>query len=411
MGNKQSRDDDCGEPVECISEVPRVAKECDDVGTFLVDKTIDNSIKDVLGPQNAAKYTDMLQQITSGKSSAAWDEIQPDTVSGLPISDNKSDSNAGTSGFTNYEGFKEGASNKNECVECSCVEAADKIIARCKNFKQSFPSVATNIITSGDSLLPKDLNNSLNPKPDPKPKCDKWSTFYAPGIELGSTLNTGSRPILLGFSNKEPFNNKEPFDNNGTSVYKFIQDAIQARHDKFKDTASFIQDCRNSSYYSMKKFITDEKMMLDKLHNYYSTFATNYESLYLHKETISKIINNKLDELEKIQGKIDSYKTNLHVDNRKNNYQNNNYEFYISVNKYMLILYYSLFIVYLIFSNFFSDKQYTNKKLLVLLLIYLIIPIILSYTINITYEGYIYFLEYNNLKEDTQSYVDIIKKK
>ena len=115
--------------------------------------------------------------------------------------------------------------------------------------------------------------------------------------------------------------------------------------------------------------------------------------------------------MEKIQGKIDSYKTNLHVDNRKNNYQNNNYEFYISVNKYMLILYYSLFIVYLIFSNFFSDKQYTNKKLLVLLLIYLIIPIILSYTINITYEGYIYFLEYNNLKEDTQSYVDIIKKK
>ena len=102
MGNKQSRDDGCGEPVECISEVPRVAKECDDVGTFLVDKTIDNSFKDVLGPQNAAKYTDMLQQITSGKSSAAWDEIQPDTVSGLPISDNKSDSNSGTSGFTNY---------------------------------------------------------------------------------------------------------------------------------------------------------------------------------------------------------------------------------------------------------------------------------------------------------------------
>jgi hypothetical protein len=159
----------------------------------------------------------------------------------------------------------------------------------------------------------------------------------------------------------------------------------------------------------MKKFITEEKEMLDKLYSYYTSFVKSYESQYLQRESVTKIINNKLDELEKIQSKIDSYKTNLHVDNRKNNYQNSNYEYYSTLRKYMLILYYSLFVLYLIFSKFISDKQYTNKKILLILAIYLLIPIVLSYTINITYEGYIYFLEFYNIKEDTKSYADIIK--
>jgi hypothetical protein len=42
------------------------------------------------------------------------------------------------------------------------------------------------------------------------------------------------------------------------------------------------------------------------------------------------------------------------------------------------------------------------------LVIYLIMPIILEHLINFAYEGYIYFLEYNNLKEDTKSYQDLI---
>jgi hypothetical protein len=159
----------------------------------------------------------------------------------------------------------------------------------------------------------------------------------------------------------------------------------------------------------MDKFITEEKKMLDTLFAYYTNFVSSYESLYLHKEAVIRIINGKLDELEKIQSKIDSYKTNLHVDNRKNNYQNGNYKFYSTLRKYMLILYYSLFILYLIFSNFLREKQYTNKKILLVLAIYLLIPIVLSFAINLTYEGYIYFLETNNIKEETKSYADIIK--
>jgi multisubunit Na+/H+ antiporter MnhG subunit len=66
--------------------------------------------------------------------------------------------------------------------------------------------------------------------------------------------------------------------------------------------------------------------------------------------------------------------------------------------------------LYLIFSKFFSEKQYTNKLLVLLLFLYLITPIILEHIINFAYEGYIYFLEYNNIKEDTKSYQDIVNK-
>jgi hypothetical protein len=148
---------------------------------------------------------------------------------------------------------------------------------------------------------------------------------------------------------------------------------------------------------------------IDKLYNYYVTLVTSYASLYLHKEAVAKIINSKIDDLEKIQSKIDSYKTNLHVDNRKNNYQNTNYEFYIYIHKFMLMLYYSLFVLYLIFSNFISEKQYKNKNVVAILAVYLITPFILSYAINISYDLYIYFLEYYNIKEETKSYADIIK--
>ena len=77
----------------------------------------------------------------------------------------------------------------------------------------------------------------------------------------------------------------------------------------------------------------------------------------------------------------------------------------------MLIVYYSVIVIYLIFSKFFSEKQYTNKLLVLLIVLYLIMPIILEHLINLVYEGYIYFLEINNLKEDAKSYEDIINSK
>jgi hypothetical protein len=467
MGNKASKPEPCFDAVICEPWVEYVAYECEKVGNKLVDKSIIAGLDGLVGTAKAKEmlkiWTDVNNRL-NGTGNYKWDTTQPDTI--LVNETGFSD------GFTNYEGFQEGAQNKDKCVEDDCATAAYKMIEDCKRLDPAIPNEISNLINNGDPLLSSNMNKAINPEPVPEPdmSLSKWVTRSFPNLSgqmyrapapkaapapkvvlppaskvvlppaskvvlppatkaapvttapvpvTTQNLNSSSNPIngssVSSSSNSSPsilgFTNKEGFENDNNGLYNFIKVAIQDRHDRFKDTTTFAADCRNNSFYTMKKFIGEEKAMLDKLHKYYTSFVSSYETLYLNKETVSRTINSKLDELEKIQSKIDSYKTNLHVDNRKNNYQNDNYIFYSSLKFYMLIIYYSLFILYLIFSEFISEKQYTNKKVLLILVLYLIIPIVLTYSVNIAYEGYIFFLEYYNIKEDTKSYVDIVKGK
>jgi hypothetical protein len=432
MGNKSSKPEPCFDAAICEPWVEYVAYECEKVGNKLVDKSIMVGLDGLVGTAKAKEMLKIWKDVNNrlnGTGNYKWDITQPDTI--LVNETGFSD------GFTNYEGFQEGAENKDKCVEDDCATAAYKMIAECKKADPLVPNEISNIIKNGDPLLSSNMSKAINPEPVTE-EVPKWVSRSFPNLSgqmyrapaqkaapaqkvvlppgpnpkavttstSAPTSITGPSSSILGFTNKEGFEN----ENNG--LYNFIKVAIQDRHDRFKDdTATFAADCRNNSFYSMKKFIGEEKVMLDKLHKYYTSFVSSYETLYLNKETVSRTINSKLDELEKIQSKIDSYKTNLHVDNRKNNYQNDNYIYYSSLKFYMLIIYYSLFILYLIFSEFISEKQYNNKKVVLILVLYLIIPILLSYSVNIAYEGYIFFLEYYNIKEDTKSYVDIVKGK
>lgn len=375
----------CYSPALCEPQVEYVKRECEKVGNNILHLTLRRVIislaGETYGNQILGSYNPAL-----GGGQHNWDTIQPEVMAG----------------FKNYEGFVEGAAN-NDCVKCSCSAAAEKIIAECRKTNPLVVDSIVASVTSGPPLMSSNTRHAMGLVPAPAAPTSKWDTMQP-------DLFTNNNASASAKNTQEPFINRETFINSSNDkIYKFVKDAIQERHSKFKDTTTFQTDCKSSSYYSMDKFITEEKKMLDTLFAYYTNFVSSYESLYLHKEAIIRIINGKLDELEKIQSKIDSYKTNLHVDNRKNNYQSSNYEFYSTLRKYMLILYYSLFILYLIFSNFLREKQYTNKKILLILAIYLLIPIILSFAINLTYEGYIYFLESNNIKEDTKSYADIIK--
>lgn len=391
MGGNSSKPQRCYHPAACEPQVAYVKRECEKTGQNALNVTLQRAITSIAGPTYGNQIFNGLNP-TQHK----WNSIQPELELMM--------------GFKNYEGFKEGASN-NDCVECSCEAAAEKIIADCKKVNPLVPDAVDKVIANGPPLMGDNARQAMNIDPDPIEPPSQWDTVYNPGLFDNKEAFNNNNNNKNNNNNNNNKNNKEAFNNNNDNdkIYKFIKDAIQVRHNKFKNRSTFQADCKNSSYYSMNKFITEEKQMLDKLFDYYINFVSSYQSLFLHKEEVVKIINSKLNELEKIQSKIDSYKTNLHVDNRKNNYQNSNYTYYITVKKYMLVVYYSLFILYLIFSNFLREKQYTNKKILLILVIYLLIPIILSYAINLTYEGYIYFLESNNIKEDTKSYADIIK--
>ena len=380
MGNKASKPKPSCNECNCQSQVPRVIAACKAAGDTAVSASLNQSITSLIGEQNAESVIKNLNGAL-GTNTNKW----------------VTDYNKIKVTFNSVEGFIEG---NEECVPCNCVEAANEIIDDCKKYTQEIPATLKSHLEDDDikadttKLLASSLNAVNGPRSD-----NSWELIY-PYIKIEKT----------NMNNKEGFKEgvKEGFIDGG--LYKVTRDALASRHELFKNTATFENDCKNNSYRSIIDFIVEEKKILDSLYKYYLTFIKDYESLYLHRESFSKAINNKLDELKKIQEKLDSYKTNLHLDNRKNLYQSNNYEFYSNIRFYMLIVYYSVIVLYLIFSKFFAEKQYTNKFLVLLLFIYLIIPIILENIINLVYKGYIYFLEYNNLKEDAKSYEDIINK-
>jgi hypothetical protein len=278
--------------------------------------------------------------------------------------------------------------------ECSCKQAADELGNEIKKAAGNLSGATLDAIMAGTGI-DKTMNSMSRivdrdtDQVDPS-LLEKWQQIYYPD----------SREGLQNIENME----------NIDSI-KFIRDAIQIRHDVFRRGENFQQDCTNNAFVSINEFLNQEKNDLNKLSNYYNTFLSDYESLYRYGANINNIIRSKYRELNNINSKINEYNNSLFVDNRKNNYQQKNFDFYKSIYFYILILYYSLFVLYLIFSNFFSEKQYTNKKLLFIIALYLILPIILKYLINYLVVGYIYLLEINNWKGPVLSYQDIIERK
>ena len=383
MGVQASKSKPICNECDCQSQVPRVMAACKEAGDTAVSSSLNQSITSLIGEQNAESVIKNLNGAL-GSNTSKWvtdyNKIKATFNNDEPVIEPV------------IEPFIEG---NDECVPCDCEEAANEIIDDCKKYTQELPATLKSHLEDDD--IKNFFAGSLAAVNGP-PSNNSWELIN-PSIKIEQ-------------ENKEGF--KEGFADQGfildEGLYNNTRTALASRHDAFKDTALFQTDCRNNSYRSIITFLNEEKDILDSLYKYYLTFVKDYESLYLHRESFTKAINNKLDELKKIQEKLDSYKTNVHLDNRKNLYQSNNYEFYSNIRFYMLIVYYSVIVLYLIFSKFFAEKQYTNKFLVLLLFIYLIIPIILENIINLVYKGYIYFLEYNNLKEDAKSYEDIINK-
>ena len=192
------------------------------------------------------------------------------------------------------------------------------------------------------------------------------------------------------------------------AVIKSIRNQIDARHATFYGTDTFPQECDANVDATIENYISKERADLKKIRDYMESSLSSYKSLFNYKASMGAILNSKNDDLEKIKNKIESYKQNLFMDNRKDGYQQKNLDFYKTIHFYMLIVYYSAFVLYLIFSDFLKEKKYKNKYILLALIGYLLLPFILKYILVYLHNTYIYVLEYNNLRDEVISYPHII---
>ena len=154
------------------------------------------------------------------------------------------------------------------------------------------------------------------------------------------------------------------------------------------------------------------KNVMKDYNDHYDIFKTNldgYTSLYEYQMYLGGIINENLNFLDKIKNKINTYKQNNFMDNRKNSYLSSNLEFYKNIHFYIFILYYTIFIAFLIFSNFIKDKLYENKYVMIYVVAILIIPFILRYILLFIYNLYTNYIERNYLKLDEISYKYLVE--
>tara|TARA_B100000902_G_scaffold158640_1_gene154621 strand:- start:1081 stop:1770 length:690 start_codon:yes stop_codon:yes gene_type:complete len=174
------------------------------------------------------------------------------------------------------------------------------------------------------------------------------------------------------------------------------------KNNKHVDYENRVKQKIDNKYYQLLDFYKKKNNQFIEIINIYK----NFDYMFLNENANYR---EKKNNLTKIQNKIDTYKQNLFIDDRKDKYENKNYTFYKSFHFYLLFFYYGLIISYFIFSNFFKEKKYKNIFLISLILLYISIPFILPYLMSLIYNVYIYLLEYKNIKEDVISYPNIIE--
>ena len=222
----------------------------------------------------------------------------------------------------------------------------------------------------------------------------KWKRVHKPAMQKKSEAYT---------------NLKEGYEN--IQVIDSIRQAINSRHLTFANTPKFQTQCSQNAETTSKDASDAEKTDLTRLKNYFSSNLDSYKSIYNYQVSIGGLIDGKMKELQKFTNKVDTYKQNLFIDSRKDNYENSNYDFYKSIYFYILLIYYILVISYFIFTPFFQEKKYLNYKLVTIIVLYIFFPFILPYLLSLIYNVYEYIIETNNLRGEIISYPYIIEDK
>tara|TARA_Y100000389_G_scaffold204956_1_gene261221 strand:- start:4263 stop:4919 length:657 start_codon:yes stop_codon:yes gene_type:complete len=135
----------------------------------------------------------------------------------------------------------------------------------------------------------------------------------------------------------------------------------------------------------------------------------NFINVYDEYNVNYKLKKSSIHEYEKIKRKLESYRQNNNIDNKLSIQHEKEITKLNWIYSIILVIYYSIFVLYLIFSNFIREKKYKNSFLVMILIIYLLIPIILKYILNIIHNFSIFIQEEYNVKTPTLSYEDIIK--
>tara|TARA_Y100000389_G_scaffold40891_2_gene35487 strand:+ start:4455 stop:5597 length:1143 start_codon:yes stop_codon:yes gene_type:complete len=142
------------------------------------------------------------------------------------------------------------------------------------------------------------------------------------------------------------------------------------------------QVCKD--YSNMQKELLDNKFEEIYFENYRMQFKIR-EAIKLNDEEkmavlrLEELLAVRMEELSKLENEINKLNTNISVNTRSNFYnievKDKNREW----QRYIIYIYYELFLFYIIISNFFPEKYYKKKVPVILSLLYLAFPFLMKY--------------------------------
>lgn len=137
--------------------------------------------------------------------------------------------------------------------------------------------------------------------------------------------------------------------------------------------------------------------------------VNNYDKIMSEVDIYKRLKQRKDRELNIIENRLNNYKRHYNRDNRNTineNKKNKTYKFILTI---ILITYYIAFGVILLSSGFIGKELYKDKKIILLCIFYITLPLYLDYLLNLANNFIIWVKEQLMILEPELSYNDIIK--
>ena len=137
--------------------------------------------------------------------------------------------------------------------------------------------------------------------------------------------------------------------------------------------------------------------------------VNNYDKIMSEFDIYKRLKQRKDRELSIIENRLNNYKRHYNRDNRNTINENNKNKTYNFILTIILVAYYVAFTVILLTSGFIGKELYKDKKIILLSIFYVTLPLYLDYLLNFVNNFIIWVKEQLMILKPELSYNDIIK--
>ena len=128
--------------------------------------------------------------------------------------------------------------------------------------------------------------------------------------------------------------------------------------------------------------------------NSINELINDYQASIIYNDRMYELLNIRKREKKELKLSIDNLVSSDLTNARRYIYEDNQYKQLHTYRKWITFIYYTLFFIYLIFGNFFTDKLYQKTLSWLVVVLYLIFPFLINFITQLIFNLYYSFLNF-----------------